>query len=75
MDRERRPQYAGPIFPLGAMTPGNGKPLRGTIVGVRPGRSEEAGMTRILTIKLTEFHADPRTLLHADVELVVRPKS
>jgi hypothetical protein len=74
MDRNQRPPYSGPIFPLGVMAKGSGKTLRGTIVGVRHGRSGETGVTRFITIKLTEFHADPGALLHADVELVVRPK-
>jgi hypothetical protein len=76
MDRIRRPLYSGPMFPIGSRSQHSPTPrrLRGTIVGVRPGRRGEVGMTRILTIKLSESHPETNRLLHADVELLVRPK-
>jgi hypothetical protein len=76
MDRIHRPLYSGPMFAIGsrsqhAMIPMR---LRGTVVGVRSGRSGEVGRTRILTIKLSETQPENGKLLHADVELLVRPK-
>jgi hypothetical protein len=43
-------------------------------VGVRSGRRGDTGMTRVLTIKLSESLPEGGKLLHADVELLVHPK-
>lgn len=77
MDNDHRPQFSGPMFPFGSRSQGlnAANRLRGTIVGVRSGRGEEAKTTRIVTIKLTEYHVNPNSLLHADVELIVDSKS
>ncbi len=77
MDQMWKPLHSGPMFPVGSRWQQHSGPrrLQGTIVGIRSGRSHEAGMTRILTIKLSEPHPETGKLLHADVDLLVRPKS
>ena len=76
MADDQRPHFSGPIFPFGPRSRGFAATnrLRGTIVGVRPGRGEEADTTRIVMIKLTEYHVNPNSLLHVDVELIVDAK-
>lgn len=76
MDPTRGPLYPRPIVPLHLRPsePSTPQRLQGTVVGVRPGRSGEVGTTQILTIKLTGPVSDSTRLLHADIELVVRPR-
>ena len=77
MERIQGPLYSGPMFPIGSPSKNSTPPqrLKGKIVGVRPGRSDEKGSTQILTIKLTQLDLDDRKLLDRDVEIVVRPHS
>jgi len=77
MDGIQGPLYSGPIFPIDSRRKEHTPPqrLKGKIVGVRPGRSDEKGSTQILTIKLTQLDLDDRKLLDRDVEIVVRPHS
>jgi hypothetical protein len=76
MDHIRRPRYSGPMFPLGSHS-GDQEPLRrfrGIVVGIRPGRIDDTGTTRILTIRLLESNPEAGNLLNADVELLVHSK-
>jgi hypothetical protein len=77
MEHTQGPLYSGPMFPIGSLSKNSTPPqrLKGKIVGVRPGRSDEQGSTQILTIKLTRLDLDDRKLLDQDVEIVVRPHS
>ncbi len=76
MDPTHGPLYVRPIVPLHLRPsePAAPQRLQGTVVGVRAGRSGEVGTTQIVTIKLTSPVSESNRLLHADIELVVRPR-
>ena len=73
MDDIRGPLFKGPLFPVGNHEKAAAPPqrLKGTIVGIRAGRSGDAGATQILTIKLAEADADCHKLLDTDIEILV----
>lgn len=77
MEGIRGPFYSPPIPPIRPreQSPTRPQRLRGKIVGVRAGRNNEASNTRILTIKLDDPPLDSLSLLHADVEIIIRPSS
>ena len=77
MERIQGPLYSGPMFPIGSLSKNATPPqrLKGKIVGVRPGRSDEQGSAQILTIKLIRLDVDDQKLLDQDVEILVRPHS
>lgn len=75
MDAYQGPAISGPMFPHG-----NGdrellpvSRLKGTIIGVRPGRKGEA-TAQIITIKLEDWEHHPNRLLNAEVALTFPPR-
>ncbi len=70
------PIYPRPLVPIGPRETSQGAPrkLKGTIVGVRAGRSGEIGTTQILTIKIVTPSSEARRLLHAEIDIILPPK-
>ena len=73
MDRIQAPIYPRPMVPVKPRdaSPSTPQKLKGTIVGVREGRSGEIGHTQILTIKLNVSAPEAKRLLHADIEIII----
>jgi hypothetical protein len=71
MDTHQGPAISGPIFPHGNRDR-ESLPLprlKGTIIGVRPGRKGEE-TAQIITIKLEDWEHNPKKLLNTDVDLI-----
>jgi hypothetical protein len=71
MDAYPGPVISGPMFPHG----NHGREslpqprLKGTIIGVRPGRKGE-GAAQVITIKLEDWEHNPNQLLNTEVDLI-----
>ncbi len=76
MDAQKGPTISGPMFPHGHLDK-EAVPqqrLKGTIIGVRPGRKGEE-TAQIITIKLEDWEHNPNKLLHTEVDLIFHPRS
>lgn len=76
MDAHQEPVISGPMFPHGNhdREPLPPSRLKGTIIGVRPGRRAEDA-AQILTIKLEDWEQSPNQLLNTDVDLIFHLRS
>lgn len=76
MDTHKEPAISGPMFPQGHhdKEPLLQQRLKGTIIGVRPGRRGEE-TAQIITIKLEDWEHNPNKLLNTEVDLILHPRS
>jgi hypothetical protein len=68
--------YTGPILPINPRRDTHhttSQRLKGKVVGVRTGRSNETRETRILTIKVLGPAEEIKNLLNAEIDIIVHP--
>ncbi len=72
MDTQKGPSISGPMFPQHhrdkELLPQTR--LKGTIIGVRPGRRVEE-TAQIITIKLEDWEQNPNKLLNMEIDLIL----